>query len=59
MRSRRRSASERAAAATAFGSADAKAAGIDGCLLTDVSVEEAEDYVKVMREAGLEATVLD
>ena len=31
---------------------DAKAVGIDGCLLTDVSVEEAEDYVKVMREAS-------
>jgi hypothetical protein len=29
---------------------DAKAAGIDGCLLTDASVEEAGDYVKVMRE---------
>src|SRR5271155_3233049 len=28
---------------------DAKAAGIDGCLLIDVSVEEARDYVKVMR----------
>jgi tryptophan synthase alpha chain len=28
---------------------DAKAAGIDGCLLTDVSVEEAEEYVAVMR----------
>src|SRR5580700_1841463 len=26
---------------------DAKAAGIDGCLLTDVSVEEAESYVPV------------
>ena len=28
---------------------DAKAAGIDGCLLTDLSVEEAEPYVKAMR----------
>src|SRR5207248_7473260 len=28
---------------------DAKTAGIDGCLLTDASVEEAGDYVKVMR----------
>ena len=31
---------------------DAKAAGIDGCLLTDVSVEEAESYVTVMRSGG-------
>ncbi len=37
---------------------DAKAAGIDGCLLTDVSVEEAEDYVTVMREAGLDTVFL-
>jgi tryptophan synthase alpha chain len=37
---------------------DAKAAGIDGCLLTDVSVEEAEDYVRVMREAGLDTVFL-
>ncbi len=37
---------------------DAKAAGIDGCLLTDVSVEEAEDYVKVMREAELDTVFL-
>jgi tryptophan synthase alpha chain len=37
---------------------DAKAAGIDGCLLTDVSVEEASDYVKVMREAGLDTVFL-
>src|SRR5579871_4285060 len=37
---------------------DAKAAGIDGCLLTDVSVEEAEDYVKVMRDAGLDTVFL-
>lgn len=37
---------------------DAKAAGIDGCLLTDVSVEEAGDYVKVMREAGLDTVFL-
>src|SRR6202789_2130300 len=29
--------------------ADAKAAGIDGCLLTDLSVEEAAPYVGVMR----------
>jgi tryptophan synthase alpha chain len=37
---------------------DAKAAGIDGCLLTDVSVEEASDYVKVMRDAGLDTVFL-
>jgi tryptophan synthase alpha chain len=37
---------------------DAKAAGIDGCLLTDASVEEAGDYVKVMREAGLDTVFL-
>ncbi|MES1258035.1 MAG: tryptophan synthase subunit alpha [Acidobacteriota bacterium] len=37
---------------------DAKAAGIDGCLLTDVSVEEARDYVQVMRAAGLDTVFL-
>ena len=37
---------------------DAKAAGVDGCLLTDVSVEEAGPYVKVMREAGLDTVFL-
>jgi tryptophan synthase alpha chain len=37
---------------------DAKAAGIDGCLLTDVSVEEAESYVPVMRNAGLDTVFL-
>lgn len=37
---------------------DAKAAGIDGCLLTDASVEEAADYVKVMREAGMDTVFL-
>lgn len=37
---------------------DAKAAGIDGCLLTDASVEEAGEYVKVMREAGLDTVFL-
>ena len=37
---------------------DAKAAGIDGCLLTDVSVEEARDYVKVMRAAELDTVFL-
>ncbi len=38
--------------------ADAKAAGIDGCLLIDVSVEEAGDYVKVMREAGIDTVFI-
>ena len=37
---------------------DAKAAGIDGCLLIDVSVEEAEDYVRVMRDADLDTVFL-
>ena len=37
---------------------EAKAAGIDGCLLTDVSVEEAEPYVKAMRSAGLDTVFL-
>ena len=37
---------------------DAKAAGVDGCLLTDVSVEEARDYVKVMRAADLDTVFL-
>lgn len=37
---------------------DAKAVGIDGCLLTDVSVEEAESYVTVMRRAGLDTVFL-
>jgi tryptophan synthase alpha chain len=37
---------------------DAKAAGIDGCLLTDVSVEEAEVYVTAMRAAGLDTVFL-
>ena len=37
---------------------DAQAAGIDGCLLTDLSVEEAAPYVKVMREAGLDTVFL-
>ncbi|HEY6345308.1 MAG TPA: tryptophan synthase subunit alpha [Bryobacteraceae bacterium] len=37
---------------------DAKAAGIDGCLLTDVSVEEAEPYVGPMRAAGLDTVFL-
>jgi tryptophan synthase alpha chain len=37
---------------------DAKAAGIDGCLLTDASVEEAGGYVHVMRAAGLDTVFL-
>jgi tryptophan synthase alpha chain len=37
---------------------DAKAAGIDGCLLTDLSVEEAGPYVKTMRAAGLDTVFL-
>ena len=37
---------------------DAKDAGFDGCLLTDVSVEEAEEYVRIMRAAGLDTVFL-
>jgi tryptophan synthase alpha chain len=37
---------------------DAKAAGIDGCLLTDASVEEAGAYVQLMRAAGLDTVFL-
>ncbi len=37
---------------------DAKAAGIDGCLLTDLSVEEAESYMGAMRAAGLDTVFL-
>jgi tryptophan synthase alpha chain len=37
---------------------DAVAAGIDGCLLTDASVEEAGEYVKVMRAAGLDTVFM-
>ena len=37
---------------------DAKAAGIDGCLLTDLSVEEASPYVAAMRSAGLDTVFL-
>jgi tryptophan synthase alpha chain len=37
---------------------DAKAAGIDGCLLTDVSVEEAGPYVAMMRKAELDTVFL-
>ena len=39
-------------------SSDAVASGIDGCLMTDLSVEEAEAYVKVMRSAGLNTVFL-
>ncbi len=37
---------------------DAKAAGIDGCLLTDASVEEAAEYVRVMRAQNLDTVFL-
>jgi tryptophan synthase alpha chain len=37
---------------------DAKAAGIDGCLLTDLSVEEADTFVGPMRAAGLDTVFL-
>jgi tryptophan synthase alpha chain len=36
----------------------AAASGIDGCLLTDLSVEEAEPYIHVMRGAGLDTVFL-
>ena len=38
--------------------ADAAAAGIDGCLLTDASVEEAESYVGAMHRHGLDTVFL-
>ena len=38
--------------------ADAKAAGVDGCLLTDASVEEGGAYVGRMRAAGLDTVFL-
>lgn len=38
--------------------ADAAAAGIDGCLLTDVSVEEAHEYIGAMRAHGLDTVFL-
>ena len=38
--------------------ADAAAAGIDGCLLTDLSVEEADRYVDVVRGRGLDTIFL-
>src|ERR1019366_9233092 len=37
---------------------DAAAAGIDGCLLTDASVEEAETYVRAMHRNGLDTVFL-
>jgi tryptophan synthase alpha chain len=37
---------------------DAAGRGIDGCLLTDLSVEEAEPYVGAMRRAGLDTVFL-
>jgi tryptophan synthase alpha chain len=37
---------------------DAAAAGIDGCLLTDASVEEAETYVTAMHRHGLDTVFL-
>ena len=37
---------------------DAKAAGVDGVLMTDASVEEAEPYVKTIRAAGLDTVFL-
>jgi len=37
---------------------DAVAAGIDGCLLTDLSVEEAGKYIGVMRDNNLDTVFL-
>jgi tryptophan synthase alpha chain len=37
---------------------DAAAAGIDGCLLTDLSVEEAEPYIGAMRAHNLDTVFL-
>lgn len=37
---------------------EAKEAGIDGCLLTDLSVEEAGNYVESMRAYGLDTVFL-
>ena len=37
---------------------DALAAGIDGCLLIDASVEEAHDYVAAMQKHGLDTVFL-
>src|SRR5882757_6401619 len=38
--------------------ADAAAAGMDGCLLIDASVEEAETYVAAMHRHGLDTVFL-
>jgi tryptophan synthase alpha chain len=37
---------------------DAAACGIDGCLLTDASVEEAEPYVATLRSANLDTVFM-
>jgi tryptophan synthase alpha chain len=37
---------------------DAAAAGMDGCLLTDASVEEASDYIAAMHRYGLDTVFL-
>ena len=37
---------------------DAAALGVDGCLMTDLSVEEAERYVQAMRQQGLDTVFL-
>ena len=37
---------------------DAAASGIDGCLLTDASVEEAHEYIGAMRRHGLDTVFL-
>jgi len=37
---------------------DAAACGIDGCLLTDASVEEAQNYVEAMHGHGLDTVFL-
>jgi tryptophan synthase alpha chain len=36
----------------------AAASGIDGCLLTDLSVEEAEPYIRMMRQASIDTVFL-
>ncbi len=38
--------------------AEARARGVDGCLFTDLSVEEAEPYVCALRKAGLDTVFL-
>ena len=37
---------------------DARRAGVDGCLATDLSVEEAQSYVEVMHSRGLDTVFL-